>query len=175
MKDRFHWTKIARDRPRAEDLLKRLKLWSVPVDTIAVATAMGIEAYRGDLGESQGRLVVEHDTAKIIIRHGDIISRSRFVVAHEIGYLLQYNRSNGPVWTHDDTSFKDKVDTGSRREWHANCYAAGLVMPIGLVSIHARALGYNVEKTAKAFEVSADAMRNRFKRLRGCNDGWNWE
>jgi Zn-dependent peptidase ImmA (M78 family) len=147
------------------------------VPIASVALKMSVKVYvSSDMGASRGRLDVGVDSTSITVPKDTDLSMQRFIIAHEIGHLLRHNWYKlSDRWEHEDTTFKDKNHSGHRPEWEANCYAAGLLMPIGLVSIYAHAVDYDVAKVARQFNVSVPAMRVRFKRLSGADDGWGWQ
>ena len=85
----------------AENVLRSLRLWKIPVDPFAIAEKEGIFLSPGDYGDSfDGRIEYYPDLDEFCLFHqqsGPLRSeeRVRFTIAHELGhfYLPEHRNS----------------------------------------------------------------------------------
>lgn len=120
---------------RAEEVLKALDMWSVPVDPLAIIEQEGIELAPGDYGDGfDGRIrylseVQTFALAYQIQGRGRPRGRVNFTLAHELGhyylhrdYLLS-GRSHGS---------KSDFRSANEMEQEADEFAAALLIPLEL-------------------------------------------
>lgn len=120
---------------RAEDILRSLNMWSLPVDPFAVVHEEGIELAPGSYGEGfDGRVRYLNEVETFAIAYqpqgpGRPLGRIHFTIAHELGhfylhrgYLLS-GRSHGSI-----TDFRSH----DVMEQEADEFAAALLMPLEL-------------------------------------------
>ena len=143
---------------KAQEILERLGITEPPVDVEAIAKDHGLSVRRVIRSNSfSGQLVRERMRIEVNQKHAR--QRQRFTIAHELGHFVL---SHSPaVSVFDDRTITDPSSTNERQ---ANAFAAGLLMPEGLVRdwwIKLR----NIEKMANRFDVSSEAMYYRLDGL----------
>jgi Zn-dependent peptidase ImmA (M78 family) len=100
--------------------------------------------------------------------------RKRFTIAHEIGHFRMHvpdssgvfaDRAEDIVELPPDHASAATLPPLKQREWEADAFARELLMPELLVSVHARATGFNLPALAERFDVSVPAIRLRLRLL----------
>lgn len=132
---------------RAEEVLKALEMWSVPVEPRAIIEQEGIELAPGDYGEGfDGRIryLSEVETFALAYQNqgrGRTRGRVNFTLSHELGhfylhrdYLLS-GRSHGS---------KSDFQSSDEREQEADEFAAALLMPLELFRTEVKRYRQNV-------------------------------
>lgn len=120
---------------QAEEVLKALDMWSVPVDPLAIVGQEGIELVPGDFGEGfDGRIRYLSEVRTFALAYqmqgrGRSRGRVNFTLGHELGhyylhrdYLLS-GRSHGS---------KSDFRSSDEMEQEADEFAASLLMPLEL-------------------------------------------
>lgn len=150
------WRIVKRRRFSADRVLRFFGLFHPPVDVEMIARRMGVALVPASDPEWAGMVYSEGNTATIWVRSTDPQPRRRFTIAHELGHLILHD---------EKTLFRDATFLGSKAEAQANGYAAGLLMPLWMVTPHARRLRYDVDALARLFDVSEQAMAIRLERV----------
>ena len=158
---------------RAEQLLARAGVNTIPVPVKQVAAQLGIKIELADLGEDCSAVLVRNgDRAVIGVNKDHPPNRQRFSIAHEIAHF----------WLHDGDTYIDKgyrvhfrdLESGSgtkQEEMEANAFAAALLMPAKWVRDAFRQQPFeltgddSLELLAKQFSVSTEAMTYRLMNL----------
>lgn len=146
----------------AEDVLKALELWKLPVDPMAIAKREGIELAPGEYSDNfDGRIkyLREVDTFSLAYRHaayGRSEGRVRFSVAHELGhYYLHDDYLLGGHFHSSKTDFRS--DELMERE--ADEFATNLLMPRELFVAE-------IHRSGKRFCILKDLCELAENRLR---------
>jgi len=153
---------------RAAALLRKLDLFTVPVDVQAVATQLGAKVVFEDLDDDvSGFLLREKGISTIAVNNQHHPNRQRFTLAHECGHLFMHADKGDRLWLDKTLFFRDgSSSTGEQfAEIEANQFAAGLLMPEELI---VAALGgerriseIDIARLTMRFEVSERAMTVR--------------
>lgn len=156
---------------QATRLLRELNLYRAPVDVAAVAKALSADVvYEVLEDDTSGFLLREHGASTIAINARHHPNRQRFTLAHECGHLHLHADKGDRLWL-DKTSlfFRDQnSSTGDQfAEIEANQFAAGLLMPEGLIAQAVEGFIEEVDivRLALKFEVSERAMTVRLVSL----------
>jgi Zn-dependent peptidase ImmA (M78 family) len=157
---------------RATELLRKLDLFSAPVNVGAVAEHLGANVVFDDLDDDvSGFLLREKEVSTIAVNKQHHPNRQRFTLAHECGHLFLHADKGDRLWLDKTLFFRDESSsTGDKfAEVEANQFAAGLLMPAELI---VAALGgegpiseMDVVRLAVRFEVSERAMTVRLVSL----------
>lgn len=161
----------------AQKLLEQSSALALPIDLKKVADFLGVKVVKKELEEEfSGFLAVKEKTVVINSRHPS--ARRRFTIAHEIGhYRLHRNKKpNSPVFIDRAVYFRKKGGINNefdyQMEMEANAFAAGLLMPRGLLEDYLDEntdldLGEtsDIKLLADEFEVSRPAMEFRLRNL----------
>jgi Zn-dependent peptidase ImmA (M78 family) len=173
-------TQIARDpQQEARKLLEQLKITTPPVSIDKVVRHLKAQVRYSPLdGEISGMIYIQDNVPIIGINSLQHPNRQRFTIAHECGHLVLH-REQLTQEVHVDKHFPvlrrdEKSATGRELiEIQANQFAAELLMPKSFLH---RALGNKmpdiddsalIDKLAREFKMSADAMRFRIINLFG--------
>ena len=158
---------------RAAELLKRLDLFSVPVNIEAVAEKMGARVVFEELDDDvSGLLLREKDVTTIAVNSHHHPNRQRFTIAHECGHLELHATKGDGLWidrAYSPLFFRDaKSSSGEKtEEIQANQFAAGLLMPEELLrqSVESELSDIDIFRLAVRFQVSEQAMTLRLVAL----------
>ncbi|MGY6649487.1 ImmA/IrrE family metallo-endopeptidase [Wenyingzhuangia sp. IMCC45574] len=173
---------IASIESKAVSIIKEFGDLKTPINVEQICRNMGIEIKCEDLGENvSGVLFIKKDGSGVIgYDQNNNISevRKRFSIAHELGHYVLH-RFNQELFV-DHKQFKaifrdndsSKGDITQERE--ANAFAAALLMPKEklnkALSKHVFDLADSdeniIDKLAKKFNVSSQAMTYRIAKLR---------
>jgi Zn-dependent peptidase ImmA (M78 family) len=154
---------------------------SIPVNVEGMIKAFDIELDKnanlkdGVLGEIKK---IAGDKYKISIQKKDHYYRKRFTMAHELGHYL-FHRDKIGDGIDDSEDYRPKYRTsdsvGDAEETEANGFAAGILMPSGMVLEYAKERGVligsefdeaAVKEIATAFQVSVAAMKITLNKLK---------
>jgi Zn-dependent peptidase ImmA (M78 family) len=157
---------------RATELLRKFDLYTVPVDVVAVAERLGANVVADDLDDDvSGFLLREKGVSTIAVNKQHNTNRQRFTLAHECGHLFLHADKGDRLWVDKALFFRDgSSSTGDQfAEVEANQFAAGLLMPEGLIRTNLEAeqpiSEIGVMRLAMRFEVSERAMTVRLVSL----------
>ena len=118
----------------AGQLLRRLKINSLPVCPRDIAGQLGIQILEQDVGDRFGGLLMNVEGSKAIFLNSAISydARKRFTLAHELGHAEIPHHTN-PEYKclKDDIEYLSGADD---KEREANAFAAELLMPTDLVA-----------------------------------------
>ena len=158
---------------RAEQLLLRAGVDTIPVPLGQVAVHLGIKIELTDLGEDCSAVLVRNgDRAVIGVNKDHYINRRRFSIAHEIGHFVLHE-GNTYVDKGYRINFRD-LESGSgtkQEEMQANAFAAALLMPAKRVRDAFKQQPFDLtsddslKMLAKTFKVSTQAMAYRLVNL----------
>lgn len=158
---------------RAEQLLARAGVNTIPVPVEQVAAQLGIRIELADLGEDCSAVLVRNGNRAVIgVNREHHSNRQRFSIAHEIAHF----------WLHDGDTYIDKgyrvhfrdLESGSgtkQEEMEANAFAAALLMPAKWVRDAFKQQPFeltgddSLELLATEFRVSTEAMTYRLMNL----------
>jgi Zn-dependent peptidase ImmA (M78 family) len=167
-------------RMQAERLVERLGFdKSLPIDVTGIARLLGLEVTEAGLGEDvSGLLIANTNTAHIFINESNPEVRKRFTIGHEIGHFYLRHQFESGDHVHVDRGGYYISQRGPKaskgldpKEIEANQFSACLLMPSKLIMSEVAKLGtnnlsdYAVEKLAKSFQVSEQAMTIRLTTL----------
>jgi Zn-dependent peptidase ImmA (M78 family) len=159
---------------RAEDLLNRHGMMSVPIPVETIAKLEKIEVIRVSAGWNEsGFLMREKDSHPVIgINRKNSARRQRFTIAHELGHWQLHKGK--PLIVDHSVMINKRNDVSSQatepEEIQANQFAAALLMPEALVRERAASAGFRsrddlIFKLASDFDVSSDSMTWRLVNL----------
>jgi len=158
----------------ASDLLRRLELFSVPVNPVTVAERLGIRVYSLLFQDSAISDVLRKEDVqyKIYVNGTHHVNRMRYTVAHEIGHFVLHREIVEAFVDPEINMFRampveglTQGDNNSRAmETQANMFAAALLMPEELVRRELDAMPA-IHRLAQKFEVSREAMGHRIANL----------
>lgn len=153
---------------QAEKLLRDIGQLKAPVSIAAVAEAFNARVVYEDLDDDvSGFLLREQGSNTIAINRQHPPNRQRFTFAHEIGHLILHADQGDRLWLDKAYYFRDGSSSKGDQtaEVQANQFAAGLLMPEGLVRAEAGDVAQisevDVVRLAMKFEVSERAMTFR--------------
>jgi Zn-dependent peptidase ImmA (M78 family) len=156
---------------QAAALLQKLNLYSIAVDVHAVAQGLGAQVAFEELDDDvSGFLLMEKRVATIAVNSQHHPNRQRFTLAHECGHLHLHADRGDRLWLDKALFFRDGSSNPGDQfaEVEANQFAAGLLMPEGLItaSLDSRAISeIDVVRLAMRFGVSERAMTVRLMSL----------
>lgn len=152
---------------RAETILKKLNIKSLPVPVEDIADKYQIRISRAPNKDFSGILIRKDGHALIGVNSEESSVRQRFTVAHELGHFFLHPNKDAFVDYRDN---KEGV-VRTPREKQANMFAAALLMPRQTLLKEFRALakeGFSEDELqilARKYDVSDDAMRYRLMNL----------
>jgi Zn-dependent peptidase ImmA (M78 family) len=156
-----------------DQLLKQNGQMRPPVQIEVIATRLGTEIRKGNLGNVSGLIVRKGNNAIIGVNSKQVRQRQRFTIAHELGHFLLHEGLAHHVdhdyrvnYRSDESSKATNVE-----EIEANFFAASILMPKNLLdelnAIDSVESGERVAYLAKLFDVSQHAMSLRLNNLYG--------
>ncbi|MCI0393110.1 MAG: ImmA/IrrE family metallo-endopeptidase [Acidobacteria bacterium] len=165
-------------RLKADELYERMGNKSLPVDVYNIAKRLGLKITETKLGgEISGMLISRAGSNYIFVEVDDHPHRKRFSVGHEIAHFYLGHQSQHGEHVIIDRGYSiskrdGKASTGqNQKEIEANQFAATLLMPSKLLREKVKEVrglplhDYQVEKLAKIFYVSEQAMMHRLSNL----------
>lgn len=164
-------------RRRAEQLISEIEIKRPPVDLERIARRLGARIAPMRLSDASGLLITQPGAVPcIVVNEADPVQRQRFTIAHELGHLVLRHHFD-TEYVHVDRghviSFRNNKSAAGTdpREIEANQFAAVLLMPRAMLKREATKISAGplredeVEKLAKRFEVSVQAMTIRLNAL----------
>lgn len=176
---------MTRPRPKTRQEIEALArqtlvdhgLLSVPVNPVAVAKKLGVRVLNAVFSEPKysGIVARRNGESTILVKESDSPVRKRFTVAHEVGHALLHLSDERDEIIDSDTDLLRTTEQPAsvwtearRREYEANCFAAGLLMP----EPETREIWEQLESghrsafhMARIFQVSDEAMGLRLQQL----------
>lgn len=141
---------VTRAQIDAETILERHWNDLIPVDSVAVATAMGIDSYWMRIGSDCSALTVKRNNERRIIGTNQYESRSRQRFACD--YVLRCYQSDFDDWD-------------SPNELYANAFAASLLMPHDVIKDLYRNPRLDITDIAAFFDVTTATVRHQANAL----------
>lgn len=123
-----------------------------------------------DIRFSDGAVLKEGETFKILVSPFQDEKRRRFTIAHELGHLFLHMGYliNKELWEQQDENIYYRIGS-SEKEYQANEFAAAFLMPqkTYVEKMNENIIGNKVNtlKIAEYFNVSVEAASNRGKFL----------
>jgi Zn-dependent peptidase ImmA (M78 family) len=157
---------------KANEVLKRHNLTTVPIDPVMLAQREGIRVNNAKFSDDNmaGMIVKRGDDVSMLVNYDDPPFRKRFTIAHELGHHFLHLMGDGEYVDKEANLFRqqpgeDRTMTPERRrEIQANMFAASLLMPEDEVRRYWEERR-SIEELAKIFNVSAEAMGYRLDSL----------
>lgn len=167
-----------------EHLLKTLDLFSAPVDIKKVVSELKIELVNGVKHNLDCSGSISHIDGKttIWVNPFELLTRQRFTMAHEVGHYINdllpfINNGLTPPSFEDGSATLRRDGRQDPKEFKANDFAARLLMPVELLTLHGKELMERLPKSkegkvsresfiqglAEKFNVSFSAMEVRLK------------
>lgn len=137
-----------------------------PVDVEGIATALGINVFRTNLGPTiSGSLMRNHPRKgvsgfSILVNSIDAPTRQRFTIAHELAHYILH-RDLIETGVTDDTMYRS-AELKDYLETQADKTAADILMPVRLVKNWAVRRN-RISLLAAAFDVSPQSMGIRLR------------
>lgn len=125
-----------------------------PVDPRAIALGIGVEVREVRDRSWSGAVKFEGKRAVIWLNAKENGRRRRFTLAHELGHLMLHAKDGQGL-------FRDSSFVGDKQEREANQFAAVLLMPKRLVHRYAAIADFDLQRMAKLFDVSVEALQIR--------------
>lgn len=151
-------------RREAQQLLDVVWDGRYPVRLAPIASEVGAETYKADLGTSLSGVVSKDKgkPARIVLNSRHVDRRNRFTWAHELGHVVERRK----VANDDEYSFEELKRGGdyNLHEFFADEFAGALLMPEAEI-LRVKNAGLSVDQIARHFDVSIDAVNKRLKRL----------
>ena len=158
-------------RSAAGRFVDRVDVGQAPIDTVAVARAIGLPITREPLEtDVTGALVTTPNGPALVLNARQPANRQRLLVAHMIGHLQLGHRF--PSLVHVERRFEAyrgerRYSALERLEFEANVFAGTLLMPTRLVRkalaaiAHERLGDDDIQRLATHFGVSVQGMTLR--------------
>jgi len=135
-------------------LRKRFGQAKPPFDPYAIAAGMGVELRHIKDRKWSGAVRFSGDRAVIWLNDTEARRRKRFTLAHELGHLMLHGADGEGLYR--DASF-----SGTAEERAANEFAAELIMPAAMLRRGAALVGFDMNRLARLFDVSEEALQVR--------------
>ncbi len=157
---------------RANEVLKRHNLTTVPIDPVMLAHREGIRVNNAKFADDSmaGMIVKRGKDVTMLVDFDDPPYRKRFTIAHELGHHFLHLMGDGEYIDKEANMFRrqpaeDRRMTPEwRREIQANQFAASLLMPEDEVRRYWNERK-SIEELARIFNVSDEAMGYRVDAL----------
>lgn len=136
--------------------------FSLPINIGKIAASLDLKLKEGIFKNEEIVGAYDKVSKTIYIAKNDPYQRKAFTIAHEIGHYILHEDKAQETFFRKDLIFVDKETKPMEQE--ANCFAASLLMPRGVVTRYF-ALVKDTQYLAELFNVSYSAMRLRLKNL----------
>lgn len=153
-----------------QDILDSFKI-KIPIQDIDKLVVSLGGSVQKDYSFTDGAVVKEGDSFRILVSPFQDEKRRRFTIAHELGHLFLHMGylTNEELWKRQDDNIYHRLGS-SEKEYQANEFAAAFLMPKKeyLKKMNEYLIGnnkVNTSKIAEYFNVSVEAASNRGKFL----------
>lgn len=142
----------------------------IPIQDIDELVGMLGGSIQTDSSCTDGSVVKEGDSFRILVSPFQDEKRRRFTIAHELGHLFLHMGylTNAELWERQDENIYHRLGS-SEKEYQANEFAAAFLMPqreyIKIMNENINGNKVNTSKIAEYFNVSVEAASNRGKFL----------
>lgn len=156
----------------AARLLHRQIGWSTPSDFSLedVANALGILIKEVPIGGSEGRILVQGDSAVMSIDSGvtSYQPKRNFVIAHEIGHFILH-KNIAPLFSDTDKTLSEWYQKGPQ-EQEANQFATEFLMPEQLFKLKLAKRKLNINLIREVSSYFKTSLTATFLRYVACGD-----
>lgn len=152
-----------------QDILTLFNI-QIPIQDIDELVGMLGGSIQTDFSCTDGSVVKEGESFRILISPFQDEKRRRFTIAHELGHLFLHMGylTNAELWERQDENIYHRLGS-SEKEYQANEFAAAFLMPqkeyIKIMNENIIGDKVNTSKIAEYFNVSVEAASNRGKFL----------
>lgn len=152
-----------------QDILTLFNI-QIPIQDIDELVGMLGGSIQTDFSCTDGSVVKEGESFRILISPFQDEKRRRFTIAHELGHLFLHMGylTNAELWERQDENIYHRLGS-SEKEYQANEFAAAFLMPqkeyIKIMNENIIGDKVNTFKIAEYFNVSVEAASNRGKFL----------
>jgi Zn-dependent peptidase ImmA (M78 family) len=142
----------------------------VPIEEIAASVGI-VEIKDREMDGFEGALVAnpEKTTGAIAVKQGAHRRRRRYTIGHELGHFLIPSHGAQMQCTSADMRERRRDSALRKREYEANRFSAGLLMPKPIFTKDMDALGTadvtHVKQLSDLYDVSLEATANRYAEL----------
>lgn len=157
---------------RARDVLKKHRLTSIPINPVTIAKREGMAVNNAKFSDESmaGMIARRGDNITLLVNQSDPPYRKRFTIAHELGHHFLHLLKDGEFVDGEENLFRQPKGDPSKwtpeqsREYQANMFAAGLLMPDDAVQKEWEE-SKSLDQMARRFNVSEQAMGIRLDQL----------
>jgi Zn-dependent peptidase ImmA (M78 family) len=157
---------------RANDVLRKHSLTSIPIDPVILANRLGMTVHNAKFSDDNivGMIAKRGDNLTLLVNQSDPPYRKRFTIAHELGHHFLHLLEDGEFVDSEADLFRQPredqkdITPERRKEIQANMFAAALLMPEAEVVASWQDCR-SVEEMARIFNVSESAMGIRVDQL----------
>lgn len=152
-----------------QDILTLFNI-QIPIQEIDKLVSVLGGSIQTDFSCTDGSVVKEGDSFRILISPFQDEKRRRFTIAHELGHLFLHMGylTNAELWERQEENIYHRLGS-SEKEYQANEFAAAFLMPqkeyIKIMNENIIGNKVNTSKIAEYFNVSVEAASNRGKFL----------
>lgn len=152
-----------------QDILTLFNI-QIPIQDIDELVGMLGGSIQTDFSCTDGSVVKEGESFRILVSPFQDEKRRRFTIAHELGHLFLHMGylTNAELWERQDENIYHRLGS-SEKEYQANEFAAAFLMPqkeyIKIMNENIIGNKVNTSKVAEYFNVSVEAASNRGKFL----------
>lgn len=152
-----------------QDILNSFNI-PIPIQDIDELVASLGGSIQTDLSYTDGMVIKEGESFKILVSPFQDEKRRRFTIAHELGHLFLHMGylTNDELWKHQNENVYHRLGS-SEKEYQANEFAAAFLMPkdeyLKIMNENVDGNKVNTFKIAEYFNVSVEAASNRGKFL----------
>ena len=164
---------IEKIEEQADNILKKNKCFTVPIDIEELAINIGIKLDRIKIEDDvSGLFVMKNGKPYILYNSIQSKNRTRFTIAHELGhYILHSYKTPLFIDKKNKVLFRDNNSSTGEilMEREANAFAAALLMPKNLIrkEVDNKLADVDdiIQYLADKFQVSSQAMSFRLSNL----------
>jgi Zn-dependent peptidase ImmA (M78 family)/DNA-binding XRE family transcriptional regulator len=149
----------------AQQLLAQAQVRKLPVNVEGLARSCGVNVAPWDFNDDISGVLLDLDAGPVIgFNDGQVDTRQRFTIAHELGHFLLDHHDHFHIDLSDQESHGAPPGYSWQDERAANDFAAQVLMPAAFVS-QAFAKTKSLSQLASRFDVSTQAMGFRLVNL----------